>query len=168
MYALLTHSGVAALLSSSDTWGSFSLFLITKQKKANGDTRNHLFQQKCPFFLTRAAVWTSPRHPALSHLPFLCAVVIFLLLRCARVRSVRAVFIPCRAALSPGVGMTGSQPDGTEQVCSMWPLLRGGRGGWSDEGLVKERRGWDMGRMAEPVQTQALRLIYSYSVIGMY
>lgn len=43
--------------------------------------------------------------------------------------------------LSPGVRMTGSQPDGTEQVCSMWPpLLRGRMQGGEEEGVKRRRR----------------------------
>lgn len=68
----------------------------------------------------------------------------------------RAVLVPRRAALSPGVGMTGSQPDGTEQVCSMTLPPPGEVDGvW---GGCKERRGGDVRKMAEPVESQAFRL----------
>lgn len=39
------------------------------------------------------------------------------------------------------------------------------RGGWSDGG-VKERRGGDVRKMAEPVESQAFRLNYNHS--GIY
>lgn len=52
---------------------------------------------------------------------------------------------------SPGVRMTGSQPDGTEQVCSMWPPLWRGRkqGGEEEEERGVEWGGgvqWDYGK----------------------
>lgn len=40
------------------------------------------------------------------------------------------------------------------------------RGGWSDGGGDKERRGGDVRKMAEPAESQAFRLNYNHS--GIY
>lgn len=70
------------------------------------------------------------------------------LLRCAVPciqwrRGWRGLLHACPAEpLSPGVSVTGSQPDGTEQVCSRWPSsLEGQDAQWSP----RRRRGMEQG-----------------------
>lgn len=114
----------------------------------------HFFLFPLPFSPTVSCPFLFPTEffVLLSQLPSPCVFFSLSAQVCCRgteqERGALQLYTP-QSSPSPGVGMTGSQPDGTEQVCSMWPpLLRGrmgggegGRGGQWGGGFRREERG---------------------------
>lgn len=82
-----------------------------------------------PYFLPLCPSHCILCFPLLSLVFYLCVLLSLFLLKCER----HFPFAYPAELLSLGVRMTGSQPDGTEQVWNMWPPLLRRRGGRSEE-----------------------------------
>lgn len=102
------------------------------------------------FYLTSPPAFSLPPHP-LPSFSLLSLSLVFSRyisfrsgVRGSGIWGVLSSSVPRRTTLllSPGVRMTGSQSDGTEQVYSMWPpLLRGRMQRGEEDGVKRRRRG---------------------------